>query len=551
MKLTQTGRRQIQSVLIAVGVLASVVQGAGEPEGLRIRALIDGADRVKVKAGELWYEHETCSLPGDWQERDEPTFVNGQEWRPSWDGKTSSRFQSTEPLLRLGPGKRVCVRRVHVRGRAFVLEQPSEKNGYAVTIYLDDHLPPGADWYEILVTVEERPPESKAACEGYAWQQTAEYRPPHFDSFFPDDVEGGKQLDALFPKLMHDSRPDEEILSIVRNGLRRTTRNRKYVLSAIGNRYIWGKRPQHPDAIEIMYYAADPSDKYGTRHYAVYFGLSVIRPPKPPAVLRTLAEICMTGGDVGRVTWGCKTQLHELRRYVEPYLHDRHPEVRERAAALDRHFKGESKFGDWQRKKNAEKAKGEFGDRLPEFKNTLLSGDSRARKKVISLIRSNYAITSLMDDSFIEAWVACASDPDPGVRRDVARIAGNRWIWGQKDQKREAIDLMLELSHDEDRSVRYNAVYFGLSTVASKDKAVIDRLLQIAMDDREPNMYRRICWGLKRNRRQAAQILEAYMDEHKDDPKSALAAFQIYGDITGKAPRVPNASRNWRPRPPR
>ena len=294
--------------------LSALAQGAAVEDGLRIRALIDGADLIKISSSRLWYEHESFDLPGKWHGHDEPTFVNGEKWVPVWDGKTSGPFESAKALLPLGPGKRVQVDKVEVRGRAFVLEQPSEANDHTATIYLDDRFPEGGAWYEVIVRTSERSADAEAAdADGpYAWQQTADYRPPHFESFFPDDPDGGKRLDAFAGRLRHDSRPDEEILGVVRNGLRRTTKNRSYILRDIGNRYVWGKAPQHPAAIEIMYHAADFGDQYGTRHYAVYFGLSVIRPPKPPAVLRTLAEICMMGQEVDRVTWGCKQQLDEL-----------------------------------------------------------------------------------------------------------------------------------------------------------------------------------------------------------------------------------------------
>ena len=184
----------------------------------------------------------------------------------------------------------------------------------------------------------------------YTWQRTDKYVPANFEAFFPDDAEGGKKLDALFPTLTIDPRPDSDILSIVRNGLRRTTKHRTFVLRAIGNRYVWGKDPQNSKAVEIMYHAADPADKYGTRHYAVYFGLSVLK-HKPPNVLRTLIDICMKGEDVGRTTWGCKPQLDELRGYLKPYLQSQDAEERQMAALLEKHFKGEIDFGKWKRDK--------------------------------------------------------------------------------------------------------------------------------------------------------------------------------------------------------
>jgi len=173
-------------------------------------------------------------------------------------------------------------------------------------------------------------------------EPTDRYVSPDFDGFFPDDPEAGEALDELFPFLHDSNLPDDEILQIVQNGLRQTSQHRTLVLRAIGNRYIWNKTPQNPRAIEIMYHAADPEDAYGTRHYAIYFGLSVIRPKKPANVLRTLASICMKvddEDDIGRITWGCQNQLEELRSYLTRYLNSTDDSIRHKAIQLDTGWK--------------------------------------------------------------------------------------------------------------------------------------------------------------------------------------------------------------------
>src|SRR5262249_44695260 len=139
-----------------------------------------------------------------------------------------------------------------------------------------------------------------------------------------------------------DQRPDAEILRTVREGLRRTREHRTLILAWIGNRYVWGKSPQDPDAIEIMYHAADfrgrSADPYGTRHYAVYFGLSVVQ-PKTPAILRTLADLCMRvddPNDLDRVAWGARSQQAELLSYLKPYLAAQDEATREKAVVVEK-----------------------------------------------------------------------------------------------------------------------------------------------------------------------------------------------------------------------
>src|SRR5690606_30019709 len=108
---------------------------------------------------------------------------------------------------------------------------------------------------------------------------------------------------------------------------------RTSILRWIGNRYIWDRTPQNADAIEIMYHAADfrpDAEQYGTRHYAVYFGLSVVDPKTPP-ILRTLADLCVAvddPNDLDRVAWGVRDQREEFLRYLAPHLQSREPATR-------------------------------------------------------------------------------------------------------------------------------------------------------------------------------------------------------------------------------
>jgi hypothetical protein len=197
------------------------------------------------------------------------------------------------------------------------------------------------------------PPDNSRNVPPHAWQSTNPIEPPDFDAFFPDDAEGGLKLDSFWLAADKDSRTDEEILETVRSGLRRTTQHRTSILRWIGNRYIWNKAPQHPDAIEIMYHAAEcrapNADRYGTRHYAVYFGLSVTR-PKPPAILKALAEIAMhvdDPNDLDRIAWGAASQREELLQYVEDYAASAEHAVREKATIVAAIVRGELKAFAW------------------------------------------------------------------------------------------------------------------------------------------------------------------------------------------------------------
>jgi RNA polymerase sigma factor (sigma-70 family) len=391
-------------------------------------------------------------------------------------------------------------------------------------------------------------PEDRSATDAHAWRRTDEYEAPDFDRFFPDDPGGGKALDALWRASDKDDRPDTVILQTVRRGLRRTQEHRTLILGWIGNKYIWGrwgKSPQNPDAIELMYHAADfrgaNADPYGTRHHAVYFGLSVVQ-SKTPAILRTLAELCMRvddPNDLSRVAWGAASQRAELLAYLKPYLASGDAATREKAQAVEQILGGKLKAFEWGGDQVRKRAQAKFADRLPEIKQTLEQGTSPARRDTLRLIAREH-LHLILDDSFLDAFKACAADKDASVRREVAVWVGLRWIWYAKTQNADAIDLELRLSNDEDRQVRVDAVYNGLSTVRDKREEVVRRLLTIALTDREPNMYQRIAWGLQSHRDPAAKVLDELIHgsgtDTDPDPARARAAREIYADMTGRNP---------------
>jgi hypothetical protein len=354
--------------------------------------------------------------------------------------------------------------------------------------------------------------------EPLASQRTDRYVPPDPNGFFADDLEGGKRLDALFQAVDKDSRPDEEILTTVRQGLRRTAQHKTLILAWIGNRYIWNKDPQNAQAIEIMYHAV-PLE----RHYAVYFGLSVVK-DKSPNILRTLAEICLQGEEVGRITWGVGDQKEQLLSCIRPHLQDADPATREIAEVLVKHFAGQVDFEQWNRQRELDRNKVEYGGQMPELRQRLLTGDGKARREALGLIQRE-RIAPLMDDSFLDAMEACAKDGDSGIRNDTARLTGQRWIWGAQEQSPRAIALMRQLAADEKRDVRNNAVYFGLSTIRQKDKSALSQLVRMALKDHEPDLHGRIVWSLTGLQQETRSLLiQVLSDELGRTPAEDLRA---------------------------
>ncbi len=373
-----------------------------------------------------------------------------------------------------------------------------------------------------------------------AWQQLEPYRPPDFEAYFPDDPAGAEVLDAHFDaNTLRDLEP-ELFLSTVRAGLRRTRNHRTILLSQVGNLLIWGQEPQHADAIELCYHAADFSPgaaRYGTRHYAVYFGLSVVK-QKTPAILRTLAELCIEiddPNDLGRVAWGAADQMDQLLPLIEPYLASDTPWVRAKAAALGRIFRGELGAFEWAAERCKEPPRPRPWDELPEVRRGLRQGTSAERLALLERIAAE-ELTQRMNESYIADFAVAATDPDPAVRRQVAKRVGNTWIWraGWHRIHAGAVDLMLEMSRDPDPDVRHEAVYYGLSTYRGERDDVLLRLVDLALDPGAARSHGRILWSLERYGERLRTHLESEL--RGADEQRAQSAYALYAEVFDERP---------------
>ncbi len=108
-----------------------------------------------------------------------------------------------------------------------------------------------------------------------------------------------------------------------------------------------------------------------------------------------------------------------------------------------------------------------------------------------------------MDESFVDAFRACAGDKDPDVRQEVARTPGqvHRYFEG-RPWGGGVVDILLRLSKDQDPEVRYDAVVSGLTPLPeTRHEDVIRRLVELAVVDRRPHLIQRIAWALKHETR--------------------------------------------------
>jgi hypothetical protein len=308
-----------------------------------------------------------------------------------------------------------------------------------------------------------------------------------------------------------------------------------------GNLFIWNQSPQHPRAIDLMYHAAG-STNGSIRYNAIYFGIATVRPMTEP-ILRTLVEIGMQTEDpntLTRIAWGGAAHRDRLLHLLEPHERSEDPSKREHAQTLKKIFSGELEAFAWAAEQAKARAQAKYGPRLEEFRNVLATGESDARRELLELLLRE-RIYLAMDKSFIPAFAGAAKDPDVRVRELVTIIAGDHWVWKSKNQPEAAIDLMLQLSHDPERKVRYNANYYGLSTIRNRTEPVVERMLELAMSDgiNDQDFRRRITWGLKNDQKISRRILNRWISQWDKDRIRAAFAYGFYLDQFAEQAETP------------
>lgn len=387
----------------------------------------------------------------------------------------------------------------------------------------------------------------------YAWQRVDSYTAPNFEAFFADDPEGTRKLEAWLKAGELETRPASELVPAVRQGLRRYTGPRLPILRSLGNRFIWSRPAQDPAVIELMYHAAGFSqepDPQNTRHFAIYFGLSVTQ-PKTPNILRALAEIALATRSpdiLSRIAWA--TAAPEDRDRLVAFLY-KAPAVasaeKEKLNAVIKILSGELSAFAWATEETRKRVKPKFEGDLPAIHERLRHGSTEERRETLQLIMTE-RIDLIMTDVFIDAFARCALDQSPEVRSLVAKIVGNTWIWQAKDQSSEALELLFNLSHDTQAQVRYDVVYYGLSTARSKSNVILHRLVEMALEPEDAPSRSRILWGLRPDKEEALRVIAEYLAD--SDEKRAQAAEQLRRDLAGED-RRPSPPINSKPKPVR
>jgi hypothetical protein len=367
------------------------------------------------------------------------------------------------------------------------------------------------------------------AAEVRSWDAGGEYRAPDFNDHFSDSVAGTAALADWWDGAEREEHSATEVAALLRHGLRRYDGDRGALLRWAGRRFITASGEQSPMLMELMYHASDARAPADLRGPAIRFGLTAVR-PMTPNILSALAALSMASeeaDELDRIASGIGAQREDALRALATYLESTDSLVRAKATLVKQLWTLELKAHDWAQAHRREQIEATFREQLPAIRNSLRAGTSSERRTTLEWI-VEHDILSIAPDSAL-AWLApCAKDQDAVVRALAARLIGEKWVLNAPQQDPVAVDLALRLGADEDRAVRHNAVYYGLSVVSPKNDAVILRLIEVASLESPGELSERIAWGLRAYQSQVRALLNDWIDAEERTRSETGRRLQQY-----------------------
>jgi hypothetical protein len=170
-----------------------------------------------------------------------------------------------------------------------------------------------------------------------------------FESYFPDDIEGGKELDRWWNSAMKTLRSDKDIIRTIRYGFRRTKQDKTQIIRWVSKRYGTPRNFLNKYSLKgywLMYYASFSPEK-NVRSSAVHYGIGRHRGGDAGKIYKRLVQLAIADEHVEIAIKKARNgdrQSFLMLESLEPYLSSSNSEVRQKAFALQSYFRGESNF---------------------------------------------------------------------------------------------------------------------------------------------------------------------------------------------------------------
>ncbi len=146
LKKTYTSQDNLKAALAVQTELEKLRDGSDKADisasgNIRIKARVDGRDKLIFKDNKLWFRHVDCDRPKD-------ISIDGKKWNPAWNGNESRHFETLfQPLSKAA----VKVKKLKGRGSVSIDEYPNDENEKTLVIAIDDK-ENGSDEYEFVVS---------------------------------------------------------------------------------------------------------------------------------------------------------------------------------------------------------------------------------------------------------------------------------------------------------------------------------------------------------------------------------------------------------------
>lgn len=146
LKKTYTSQDNLKDAIAVQTELEKLRDGSDKADisvsgNIRIKARIDGSDKLILKDNKLWFWHVNCDRPKD-------ISIDGKKWNPAWNGNESRHCETLfQPLSKAT----VKVKKLKGRGSVAIAEYPTDENEKTLVIAIDDK-ENGADEYEFVVS---------------------------------------------------------------------------------------------------------------------------------------------------------------------------------------------------------------------------------------------------------------------------------------------------------------------------------------------------------------------------------------------------------------
>ena len=166
-----------------------------------------------------------------------------------------------------------------------------------------------------------------------------------FQSYFPDDIESGAELDKWWNSSLKTLRSDKDIIRTIRNGFRRTQQNKSDILQWVSRRYGTPRNFFNKYSLKgywLMYYASFSPEK-DVRDTAVRYGIGRHRGGDADKIFKRMIQLAMADEHTDIATRMANQgswQRDLMLKHLQPYLDSSNPRVVETAKSLQIAFNG-------------------------------------------------------------------------------------------------------------------------------------------------------------------------------------------------------------------